>query len=94
MITLIGQWQNSMHQDVMEVIRATMGALWYVVLNCDEVSIVDNQSWLFVHCYVVQNWVRILIFISLDRVFESSSSDDLTKFIMETLTIDGGLPKD
>jgi hypothetical protein len=78
----------------MEVIRATMGALWYVVLNCDEVSIVDNQSWLFVHCYVVQNWVRILIFISLDRVFESSSSDDLTKFIMETLTIDGGLPKD
>jgi hypothetical protein len=59
-----------MHQDVMEATRATMGAIWYVVLSYDEVPIVDNQSWLFVHCYVVQNWVRILILVSLDRMFE------------------------
>jgi hypothetical protein len=50
-----------MDQNVMEATKATMGAVWYVVLNYDEVFIVDNQSWLFVHCYVVQNWVRILI---------------------------------
>jgi hypothetical protein len=31
-----------------------MGVAYYVVLNCDEVFIVDNQSWLFVHYYVVE----------------------------------------
>jgi hypothetical protein len=78
----------------MEATKATMGVVWYVVLSCDEVFIVDNQFWLSIHCYVVQNWVRILILTSLDRVFESSSSDNLTKVIMEALTIGGGLLRD
>ncbi len=42
---------------------------------------------------VVQNWARIPIIISLDIVLDGSSSDNLTKVIMETLTIGGGLPK-
>ncbi len=43
---------------------------------------------------MVQNWVRILIFISLDKVLEGLSSDNLTKVIMEALIIGGGLPRD
>jgi len=39
------------------------------------------------------NYVRILIIISLDRVFEGSSNGKLTKVIMEVLTIGGGLPR-
>jgi hypothetical protein len=42
---------------------------------------------------LVQNWVRILIIISLDIVLEGLGNDNLTKVIMETLTIGGGLPK-
>jgi len=79
-----------MDQNVMEATKATMGVVWYVVLSCDEVFIVDNQYWLIVHCYVVQNWARILILISLDLLFEGSSSDNQTKVIMEALTIGGG----
>jgi hypothetical protein len=41
---------------------------------------------------VLQNWVRIPILISLDRVLEGSSNDNLTKVIMEALTIGGELP--
>jgi hypothetical protein len=41
---------------------------------------------------VVYNWVRIPILISLDRVVAGSGSDNLTKVIMETLMIGGGLP--
>jgi hypothetical protein len=82
-----------MHQEVMRATKVVVGATRYVVLSCDEVFTVDNQSWLFVHCYVVQNWVRIPIFIYLDKVLESLSSDNLTKVIMEALTIGGGLPK-
>jgi hypothetical protein len=46
------------------------------------------------HCYVVQNWVKIPLLISLDRVIEGSRSDNLTKVIMEVLMIGGRVPRD
>jgi hypothetical protein len=42
----------------------------------------------------MQNWVRIPIFICLDKVVEELGNDNLTKVIMEALIINGGLPKD
>jgi hypothetical protein len=39
----------------------------------------------------VENWVRIHILISLYHVLEGSSSNNLTKMIMEALTIKGGM---
>jgi hypothetical protein len=56
-------WNNSydwtmvefMHQVVMRATRATIQAANYISLSCDEVSTVDNQSWLSIHYYVVQN---------------------------------------
>jgi hypothetical protein len=42
----------------------------------------------------MQNWIRIQVFISLDRVVEGSRSDNLTKVIMEPLMIGGRLLKD
>jgi hypothetical protein len=43
---------------------------------------------------VVDNWVRIPIFISLDQTLEGSRSNNLTKVIMEVVMIGGGLPQD
>jgi hypothetical protein len=80
-----------MHLELMRVTKAIMGAIQYVVINCDEVFIINNQSWLFVHSDVVQNWVRILILIFLDKMLEGFYSAYLTKVIMEALTIGGGL---
>jgi len=57
-----------MHRVVMKAIRAVLQITHYVAFNCDEVSTINNQSWLSIHCYVVENWVRIPILISLDRV--------------------------
>jgi hypothetical protein len=37
----------------MRATRVVVGTAQYVVLNCDEVFIIDNQSWLSIHCYVV-----------------------------------------
>jgi hypothetical protein len=79
-----------MHQEMMRATKAIVGAVQYVALNCDEVFTIDNQSWLFVHCDVVQNWVRILVLIFLDKMLEGLDSDNLTKVIMEALTIGGG----
>jgi hypothetical protein len=38
---------------VMKATRVIIQAAHYITLSYDEVSIVDNQSWLFVHYYVV-----------------------------------------
>jgi len=45
-----------MHQKMMKATKVVVGVAQYVVISCDDVSTVDNQSWLFIHCYVVQNW--------------------------------------
>jgi hypothetical protein len=81
-----------MHQMVMKVIRVVIQVAHYIALNYDEVSIVDNQSWLFVYYYMVENWVRIPILICLERVVAHSRNDNLTNVIMEALMIDEGLP--
>jgi len=78
----------------MKAIRAVVGVARYVVLSCDEVSTIDNQYWLHVHYYVMHNWIRIPILISLDKMLEDSSSDNLTKVIMEVLRIVGEFLKD
>jgi hypothetical protein len=53
-----------------------------------------NQSWLPIHYYVMQNWVKIPILIFLKKMIEGSRRDNLIKVIMEALMIGGGLPRD
>jgi hypothetical protein len=82
-----------MHQEVLRVTRATMQATHYTAFTCDEVSIMDNQTWLSVHCCVMHNWVRIPICISLDKLVKGLSIDNLIKVIVEAFMINGDLPK-
>jgi hypothetical protein len=42
----------------------------------------------------MENWVRNPILISFNYVLEGSSSNNLTKVIMEALTIGEGMPRD
>jgi len=44
-----------MYQEVSKVTKATMRVAYYVAFNYDEVSTMDNQSWLSMHCYVMKN---------------------------------------
>jgi len=41
----------------------------------------------------VENWVRIPILISLDHVLEGFRSDNLTKVMIEALTIERDMPR-
>jgi hypothetical protein len=50
------------HGIILEATQFAIGATQYLSLICDEVSIIDNQSWLLVHAYVVQNWLKLSIF--------------------------------
>jgi len=40
-------------------------------MNCDEATIVDNQSWLSIHLYVINGWKWVPILLNLQRVLDS-----------------------
>jgi hypothetical protein len=64
-----------------------------VTLSYDKVSTMDSQSWLPIHYYAMQTWVRIPILISLDQMIKGLKSDNVTKEIMKVLMIGGDLWK-
>lgn len=80
-----------MHQMMMRASGSSSYTL-YIIFNYDKVFIFDNQLWLFIQQFVVENYIRIPNFIYLDWMVTRSKSDTLTKVIMEVLIIGGGLP--
>jgi hypothetical protein len=40
-------------------------------MNCDEATIVNNQSWLSIHLYVINGWKWVPILLNLQRVLDS-----------------------
>ena len=75
-----------MYAEVRTAISRVLVGANYVALTCDEVSTIDNGSWISIHAYVVQNWCRVPYLISLQRVVEGSGADNLTLVIMDALT--------
>jgi hypothetical protein len=43
-----------MHKQVIKRIKKVIASSKYVALSCDEVTIIDSQSWISIHSYVVQ----------------------------------------
>jgi hypothetical protein len=37
----------------------------FISVSCDEVTIIDNQSWISTHLYVVEGWRCLLIILTL-----------------------------
>jgi hypothetical protein len=63
----------------------------FIFVNCDEVSTIDNQSWLFIHVYVIEQWKRVLILLNLQHVVDGTTFDNLTSLIVNNLMEFGGL---
>jgi len=53
--------------------------------------VVDNSSYLSVHVYVMQDWVRIPLLVYLQRVECTPNADNLTKLIVDVMATGGGL---
>jgi hypothetical protein len=44
-----------MHKQVIKRIKEVIVSSTYLALSCDEVTTIDNQSWIFIHSYVIQD---------------------------------------
>jgi hypothetical protein len=84
---------QQMHGIVLEATKSIVGTTHYFSFTCDEVSNIDNQNWLLIHAYVVQNWLRIPIFMSFEHVEVGLGVDNLTQILMQTLMHERGLMK-
>jgi hypothetical protein len=66
----------------------------FISVTCDEVTSIDNGSWISIHAYVVQKWSQVLILLTLVHVLEGGTFDNLTKVIIDAVKEKGGLGQD
>ncbi len=57
-----------MHKVVLQHTKITVQVYVFFALSADEVTIIDNQEWINVHAYMMQNWICILILLTLKWV--------------------------
>ncbi len=53
----------------------------YFSIICDEVTTLDNQSWISIYVYSIQDWERVPMLLYLQRVTEGGGADNITKMI-------------
>lgn len=82
---------ESQYNVVQKQTRRVVTSARYFSLSCDEVTTVDNQSWISIHAYVLVDWERIPLLLSLERLTQGSTLDQITRTIMSTVGRDGGL---
>jgi ribulose bisphosphate carboxylase small subunit len=57
---------GAMHNVLLKQMKMVLQQTKFISINFDEVTTFDNQSWIFVHAYVVENWKRILVLLNLE----------------------------
>jgi hypothetical protein len=60
-------------------------------ISCDEVTILDTQSWISIHGYVCEGWTCKPMLLSLERVMEGTKFDNLTTVIVDAIKNCGGV---
>jgi hypothetical protein len=60
-------------------------------MNCDEMTTLENQSWLSILAYVVEQWRNIPILLNLQHVMDEATFDNLTHLIVKNLVMFEGL---
>jgi len=74
-----------MYAQVIKDILTIISIANYVVFTCDEMNTMDNGGWVSIHAYVMQNWVKIPMLFSLQKVVDVTRANNLTVVIMDAL---------
>lgn len=81
---------NVMQKKTKEIV----GVPCFISVTSDEVTTVNNQSWLCSHVYIIHNWKQVPILLGLVQVVDGYGADNLTVVILEALMETGGLSKE
>ncbi len=69
---------------VQEVIVKAIQATQFIAVSCDEVTTIDNSSWICIYVQV-QSWVKIPILLQVECIMDGLGNNNLTKVIIVTL---------
>jgi hypothetical protein len=69
----------------------TVSSARFFLVSCNEVTSIDNGSWISIHYYVVQNWNRVPILIMLEQVKEQTTSTNFLEIILKAVKDKGGV---
>jgi hypothetical protein len=56
---------ETMHNIVLQAIKLTIQKTQFILVSCDEVTTFHNQTWLFMHVYMVEQWKKVPILLNL-----------------------------
>ena len=74
-----------LHVVVQNRVKLALQECQFFSLTCDEVTTVDCQTWISVHVYVVKDYVRVPLLLTLERVTGGTRSDNLTRVLLDVL---------
>jgi hypothetical protein len=75
---------------VKDKIRSNIAASNFIALSVDDATSCDNTSWLSMHVYTCEDWVRVLYLLTLSKIVEHPIANHLTQVVMSAVEKDGG----
>jgi hypothetical protein len=79
-----------MHNIISIATKMVIHATKYLVI-CNEVMMINNESWINIHTYLVEGFKCIPILLNLERLVSGGIVDHLTNVILKSLMVNGGL---
>jgi hypothetical protein len=71
----------------MQVMKLALDKANVFVLFCDEITSIDNQSWLWIHAYTIQNWTKVPMLLFLEHLMDDFNVTNLIKMIMQAILV-------
>ncbi len=80
-----------MHHVILIAIKKVIIVSSFFSIFVDEVPIVDNQSWIFFHYYLVVGWKQVLILLTLEHLVEGGATVNIKNVTLIDLITYGNL---
>lgn len=80
-----------LYVEVVDEYKKRIKSINFFVVSIDEVTIVDTNSWISVHVYIVEDWVRVSYLIALEEIQDTPTSNILIQVILAPVEGGGGL---
>jgi hypothetical protein len=87
-----GKWEIAklLHNVILNVTKKVILAFSFLLVYANGITIVDNQSWSSIHCYMVAGWKIIPIMFALKQL-EGGTTSNIKFILMATVMTFGGL---
>jgi hypothetical protein len=66
-------WEH-IHYQVLKALKVAIAKVSFLLISCDDMTSINNQQWLSVHVYALDNWVHTPLLLSMAQVIGGSNA--------------------